>query len=738
MKNNFAKLSRIFNNQRPSAGFTLIELLVAALLTTVVTSLAGTGIVAITENNKKAQAETERRVEINRALDFISDEVRQAKFVAKDASATLAIVAPSFYRSGKTPVLTLQIPGVAERVIYYIAPKPAGSPWLGPNIIYRWGPKLKIDGTYDNPTTPGEWDDNVETADPIADLVVNTALSADPCPSIGSGWTLTQPIGSAQGFYACVDPDGRIAKPYLLGKLRDAYGNSRTSSFDVTTKTFARSFELAAAQGAAALATAEAAAAALAAAEDAAEDAATNAATAVSNLGGLQTAANNAATALTNAISALTAAQNTANTTPTAASYTALAAAEQAVATAITNARNTATAARDLQIEVDRTADLNATAQQAVVTAADNARTTAANAGQSSTEQAATTYATTAQTTANNAVSSYTAAAQTAAIAATAAQAAVDQNATTLTTATVAAATTHTDAATSAELRAATRATTDSVFTTNNGVITFTQQATGTFKIIGGDADQLTPYTTTTIYKTALNGNTDSGTSVPRPANNQSPIITQAIAPAGTKLTVRGYLPPLVSGYGGFNADSNETNRNTQVWALRNGDTLPSFTPYPGQVPPRNYLQAEGYLDANGKVKLADNQVIYLFEVTTTDKTRNDYDMQDIIVLATIEPTTVPIAPTITATVSGTPVTLSWSAVTHAAAYELYRCVAAKTASCTPTTLVSQVSSGITQNVSSITTNQKICFAVKAKNSLGTSDLSNKLCSNRQGEKENP
>lgn len=115
------KLLKILKTRNSSSGFTLIELLIAASITTIVVSLTGTGMVAITENNKKAKAETERRVELNRALDFIADEIRQAKPIATNASANLATVAPNFILTSKTPVLTLQIPGVSERVIYYIA-----------------------------------------------------------------------------------------------------------------------------------------------------------------------------------------------------------------------------------------------------------------------------------------------------------------------------------------------------------------------------------------------------------------------------------------------------------------------------------------------------------------------------------------------------------------------------------------------------------------------------------------
>lgn len=859
IKNNLAEIYKIVNNQSTSAGFTLIELLVAMAITSIVISATGFGVVAITERNTKEKAETERRVELNRAQDFISDEVRTASKVNDSTSPPAWAWTADLGGGSPSAKLFLQIPlkvnsinavteevtiekhgfsagnavmftgtdtttGISKNVVYYVTEAPDANTFKVSTSLSnaKAGTAFGLNALGTGSLTANRLvtyyiRDNTSTW--LGPKTINR--SAGPCSDdyVESNCpVLVDSIAATNGFTATA-----ISSRKAELDLRGAFSDSSPNTFRVKNNAFARLFEVigggknplddvtktlkdkkeafekaveeaknkeeAAKDPISKYNKAKEEADRLAEAAEIAAKTATNNPTAA-NYAAAETAAKSHAKAEELAASLAPAAQKAA--TEAAAAYeaaktaaTEYAKAERAAAevdTTKAGEHNEAAQYADAQVakyaappaeytttynptkhEEDAEAAQNdadnyreiatekytAAAKQAATEYA-NAKTDAANkatTAENTATQAASARTSTAYNTAAQANTNYAAAERLAAEKATAAQNALNEAERYIYNRqadTKYAAAPHITAAEAAELRAvdlgyaAVRATTNSVFTTNNGVITFATQATGTFKIIGGDAGALTPYTTTTIYKTALNGNTDSGTSVPRPANNQSPIITQAIAPAGTKLTVRGNLPKYDI-YGGFTADSAETNRNTQVWALRNGDTLPPFTPYPGQVPPRNYLQAEGYLDANGRVKLADNQVIYLFEVTTTIKTRNDYDMQDIIVLATIEPTRVPIAPTITATVSGTPVTLSWSAVTHAAAYELYRCVAAKTGNCIPA-FVSEVSSGVTQNVNTITSNNnnKICFAVKAKNSLGTSDLSNKLCSNRQGGKENP
>lgn len=224
------------SHQNKSDGFTLVELMVAILITSIIVSVTGWGVVALTQKNKVQKAETERRVELNRALDFIADEVRQAKPIATNASANLSTVASNFSSSSKTPVLTLQIPGVSQRVIYYYLTSSTSS-WLGPNVVYRWGPNFNSDGTYSNPTTPANW-----TYEPLIDLIVDTAPSSNP--NCDTGWTPNPAVANRTGFYACVDPSGRIADIHLRGKLTDAYGNSRPP-LEVSSKVFARPYNVA-------------------------------------------------------------------------------------------------------------------------------------------------------------------------------------------------------------------------------------------------------------------------------------------------------------------------------------------------------------------------------------------------------------------------------------------------------------------------------------------------------------
>ncbi len=226
------RLLKLLKKPKSAAGFTLIELLVAMAITTIVVGITGWGVVAITQKSKEQKLETDRRVELNRALDFIADEVRQAKPIATNASADLGTIASSFTSTNRTPVLTLQIPGVSQRVIYYIAS--SSSPWLGPNVVYRWGPSFNANGTYSNPTDPTSW-----TGEPLVDLISNETPSSNP--NCDTNWTPNPAVASRTGFYTCVDPSGKIANIHLRGKLVDAYNVNKTA-FEVSTKAFARPY----------------------------------------------------------------------------------------------------------------------------------------------------------------------------------------------------------------------------------------------------------------------------------------------------------------------------------------------------------------------------------------------------------------------------------------------------------------------------------------------------------------
>ncbi|ALB39545.1 hypothetical protein AA650_02870 [Anabaena sp. WA102] len=124
-------------------GFTLIELLVAIAIMSGVLIIAGIGIVAMLKQNSKALSESDRRANLNRALDYISNEVRMANSISVPATYTSP---PE--PSGAIGKLRLTIPSdtAFPNHEYYIVPTSANcSPptytsttiWACDYIIYR-------------------------------------------------------------------------------------------------------------------------------------------------------------------------------------------------------------------------------------------------------------------------------------------------------------------------------------------------------------------------------------------------------------------------------------------------------------------------------------------------------------------------------------------------------------------------------------------------------------------------
>lgn len=238
----FSKLSKAVNIQNPSAGFTLVELLLA-------TSVAGLSIVTITTLNKRAEAKTERRIDLSRAFDFMSNEVRMvrkinrtATTVANGTTITLADVVTSSRLSLSalgsygTIVLYLETPitttpttcppggpnaGLAppapadhDRVVYDIRSGTNG--WLGPRVIGRYGRIPKSDGTIDPCSNP-------VASDTLVDSISDTPAPDKPTP------TCTSPaiLSGAVGFYACVN--GGQVEFYLNSDLPGTEVHSLTS-----------------------------------------------------------------------------------------------------------------------------------------------------------------------------------------------------------------------------------------------------------------------------------------------------------------------------------------------------------------------------------------------------------------------------------------------------------------------------------------------------------------------------
>jgi type II secretory pathway pseudopilin PulG len=200
---NNKKLQKLLKKNKSNAGFTLTELLVGLFMSIFVIGALGFGLMTVLQNTQSEGSKTAARNETGRALDFISDELRRAEAIEVDMSpGNLLAVAPSSIAKAPTGGevrLALQIPGVDERVIYYVAPPQNNSPWKGPLVFYRWGPNLNADGDYTDPSDVTNW-----SSEALIDKIDDTPQSID-CDGTGSATnTITY-----KGFYACVvDDDG--------------------------------------------------------------------------------------------------------------------------------------------------------------------------------------------------------------------------------------------------------------------------------------------------------------------------------------------------------------------------------------------------------------------------------------------------------------------------------------------------------------------------------------------------
>ena len=201
MKNK--EFHKLLKKNRSSSGFTLTELLVGLIMGTIVVGGLGFGLVSLLRNTQTQTAFTGARNESARALDFVSDEVKRAVAIQADATN-----ATGFSPAGKTVVFALNIPQVntsatlgsdgdattPERIVYYLQAN-TGTNWQGPQVLYRYGPPLNTDGSYDT----GDWDEEA-----LIDGINDTPLVASAI-QCGAGQD-TSPANPT-GFYVCIQDD---------------------------------------------------------------------------------------------------------------------------------------------------------------------------------------------------------------------------------------------------------------------------------------------------------------------------------------------------------------------------------------------------------------------------------------------------------------------------------------------------------------------------------------------------
>lgn len=215
-----------------NSGFTLVELIVASMLTIFVVGGAGYGVFIMTRENVASNAATDTQYNLNRAAEFISDEIKAASAISVSSSSVTVTGCGTI-----TPALTLTVPFTATSgtsagtsapyTVYYYSQAP-GSPWLGSNAIYRCGPSLQASGANAGSvsinTTTGLPSDS--TSNILVDLIASTRNASDAgCPT-STGWTAS--TGTSTGFFVCKNQN--LAELHLAASAIDTAGNSGLKS----------------------------------------------------------------------------------------------------------------------------------------------------------------------------------------------------------------------------------------------------------------------------------------------------------------------------------------------------------------------------------------------------------------------------------------------------------------------------------------------------------------------------
>jgi prepilin-type N-terminal cleavage/methylation domain-containing protein len=241
MKTYRATSQAIRKHQRSIRGFTLTEVLIATMISLIVIAAAFSGLIMISSLSRQAQVKIERRIELSRAFDFMTHEIRAARRINRTATkiadgttslqdvittAGLNLAALGSYGTialyleiPMTDTASCPVPKDYDQVVYDIRPNP--SSWLGPRIISRYGRIPESDGTID-PCSP-----------PVSsDVLVDSITANDPSPVP----TCVAPgvLSGSGGFYTCV------TKGLVDLYLRSAISNLTSETQNIASKAFSR------------------------------------------------------------------------------------------------------------------------------------------------------------------------------------------------------------------------------------------------------------------------------------------------------------------------------------------------------------------------------------------------------------------------------------------------------------------------------------------------------------------
>ena len=129
--------------------------------------------------------------------------------------------------------------GLKNPIVYYLADPPNASVWLGPRVIYRWGPTLLQNGNYSDGNdrdisgiSSGATIEyfNEVLVDRISDQFAtqaNTACDVNYSAAIPS-------IAARLGFYACIAPDQKSVKLWIYKQTNSSTKSTMIDALVVT------------------------------------------------------------------------------------------------------------------------------------------------------------------------------------------------------------------------------------------------------------------------------------------------------------------------------------------------------------------------------------------------------------------------------------------------------------------------------------------------------------------------
>jgi len=201
-----ARLVRQAHQPVRHAGFTITEVLLAGVMMLIAVLVSGIGVINLLRSNYRANADSEIRNNLNRTLEFVSDEVRRARIIVPTEGEIDPTNVPNWEKikadKGARAVLAFRIPdpnnpiiALPGQIVYYTT-GPENS-LTGPRVLWRFGPNLDDNGNYITPEQIGTW-----IPSPVTDMLA--AKPADKANCDQDFNRIPANPSSADGFYTCV------------------------------------------------------------------------------------------------------------------------------------------------------------------------------------------------------------------------------------------------------------------------------------------------------------------------------------------------------------------------------------------------------------------------------------------------------------------------------------------------------------------------------------------------------